>query len=185
MTLSIFDIVFLLTLLILAVIPKRKWWWLLFIIVLVFNFGIRIRYIHNSHILKRELEQTKELAHPPTLSLSAAQVDAAARNLTVLLQFTPSKNLPLGALFFAITVVDPNSAKIVSIDRRNLTTGDSKSVRPDGRSGTISFTPLGAQSPVLVLEVSEPCKIRLEGSHLPKSVHLRIQRSCVVLENGI
>jgi hypothetical protein len=164
-----------LSLLILAVIPKRKWWWLLFAIVLAVNFGIRTYYIQNSYVLKRELEETKELVQPPTLALSVAQVVAAAKNPTVLLQFTPSKNQPLGALSFAITLLGPDSAKIISVDRRNLTTGDSKTMSPDARSATISFTPLGAQSPVLVLEVSEPCKIRIEGNHIPEPVEFELK----------
>ena len=156
---------FLLSLLILAVIPRRKWWWLLlFVIVLAVNFGIRTYYIQNSHVLKRELEETKELVKLPTLVLSAAQIDAAAKNPTVLLQFTLSKNQPLGALSFAITLLAPDSAKIISVDRRNLSTGDSKTMSPDARSATISFSLVGAQSPVLVVEVSEPRKIRIEGN---------------------
>ncbi|MCK4850268.1 MAG: hypothetical protein KAT11_02900 [Phycisphaerae bacterium] len=173
---SVLDIGFLVSLLILALIPKKRWLWLLFGIVLSVNIGIRVYYIHNSHVLRRELEQTKQLAQPPILSLSAVQLDAQAKNPTMLLKFSPSKNQPLGALSFVITIVDPDSAKIISVARRNLTTGDSKNVSHDGKTARISFTPLGAQPPILVIEVSGPCKIHIQGNHIPAPIELELKR---------
>lgn len=176
MTLSLLDIAFLVTLLILAFIPKKRWGWVLFVAVLAGNFAIRFYYINNSHILKRELQQTKEMAKPPVLSLSAIQVDAKAKNPTVLLQFSPSKNQPLASLSFVITIIDPGSAKILNVGRRSRTIADSKCLNPDGRSATISFTPLGSGPPILVLETSEPCKFRIEGNYITEPIELELKR---------
>jgi hypothetical protein len=172
---SIFDVIFLISLLALAFIPKKKSWWILFIFVLAVNFGIRIYYIHNSHVLKYELQQTKELAQQPKLLLSAEDVDNTGENPILLLQFTPSKNEPLGLLTFDAFILEPESAKIISIDRKNTTSGPEREyVNPDGKSASISFSLISFQLPYLKLELSGPCRIRIKGSHLPDSIDIEL-----------
>ena len=170
------DILFLLTLLLLALVPRTKRLWkIAFWVIFFANLGIRIYFIHNSHVLKRELQEAKDVAKPPTLSPSVKQIDRTNYGYKVLLQFAPSKNEPLGALSFSVNVLEPSSAKVVAIARRNLTTGDQKKISADGRHATISFSLLGVQRPVIELQLSEACIVGIEGSHLARSFTLEVK----------
>lgn len=124
--------------------------------------------------LKLRLKEAEELAQPATLKLTAHQVEPVEVGLKALLQFTPSKNEALGSLSFKATIIQPETARIVAFGRKNPTVLPRTTIATDARSASQSFSLLGSQKPTIELQITEPCTVLLEGSHITEPMRLTI-----------
>ena len=178
MTWSMLDIIFLATLVILALVPKKKPWLVLFATILLLNLGIRVHYINKSHRLQKDLDDTRKLAQPPTLTLHQHKTHTVGNTHTFTFQFLPSKNEQLGMISFVATIEQDGDAKIVdfwpSTNSPAFSHGpQSKQITPDGRQARLTYSLLSAGPPVIDVTVEGRAPIRLEGNYMTNALVLK------------
>lgn len=127
----------------------------------------------------REFESVKAHAAPNTLAFKASQVENDERGLAILVQFTPSKNVPLGALRFVARVPEDSDARIVDfwpwLKGPSFQSGDeSKKIDQSGKTAVLRYNLLSIGEPTLRIVVSGPTPITLEGDHGVEAVHLQV-----------
>lgn len=177
---SVWDIVFLVSLVVLALIPKKKLWWLLFGIVLALNLGIRVYYIHKSHALEENLKQTRQLAQAPVLTLASHEIKTTDTGYRFTLQFVPSKNEPLGIIVFQATIQGESDAKIVdfwpSISGGAFQSGpDSKKIDPDGKQAHLTYSLASAGRPTFDLTISGKAPVKIQSNYMTNALILTPQ----------
>lgn len=191
MNLSPLDVVFLISLVVLVFIPwrKRKLWRVLFLIVLAINLGIRFDYIRNSHSIERELRQTQQysqslqeelrgtqqLAQAPVLTLTGHKMEKIDEGYRITLQFTSSKNEPLGIIAFQATILGDSDAKI--IDFWPITSAgafehgdDAKEISSDGKQARLVYSLLSATLPTVDLTISKVAPLEIQGNYITDPV---------------
>jgi len=127
--------------------------------------------------IKKELVETTALASPPTLQLAGREIKASDSGYKITLQFTPSKNEPLGSIVFVATIDDNSQTRILDfwpspLGAPSLTGDNSKAIEKDGRRGRLEFSQLSVGRPTFDLTVSGKARIKLEGNFLKDPVVL-------------
>lgn len=125
--------------------------------------------------LESKITETIKLAGPPTLALSGRDMENVDVGYRITLQFTPSKNEPLGTIMFLATVVDDSDIRILdfwpSIKGGAFSTGkDSKKIREDGKQARLTYSLMSAGRPTFDLTLSGPGRLRIEGNYLSDAI---------------
>ncbi|MCK4392470.1 hypothetical protein KAX17_06155 [Candidatus Bipolaricaulota bacterium] len=174
---SVLDVVFLMTLVILALIPNRKWWRVLLIIVLGINLCIGVHYIRKSYSLEEEMRQIQQLAQAPVLTLTSQKTEKIDEGYKITLQFTPSKNEPLGMIVFQARILGDSNAKIIDF-WPTLNGGpfhvedDAKEIDSDGKRARLVYSLLLAGQPTFDLTISEKAPVEIQGNYMTNALKI-------------
>ena len=136
---------------------------------------------------QKQLEETQsavgqvaKLAESPTLTLSGRDILQTESGYTATLQFTPSKNEPLGTLRFLVSVIGSSSVAITdfwpSLKGGAFSTGgDSKKISSDGRKAELTYSLISAGMPTVDLKVTEACELKIESNYFTDPITLKIE----------
>jgi len=128
--------------------------------------------------LEKEIAAAAELARPPSLNLTGREVEQVDAGYRITLQFTPSKNVPLGQIVFAVALPDESAAKIVDFWPASGSTfasgGDSKKIEENGKQARLVYSLIGVGAPRVALTVSEKTEFVVHGNYLDEPLGLKI-----------
>ena len=127
--------------------------------------------------IKKQTAETAALASPPTLALTGKDIDDSNSKYKITLQFTSSKNKPLGAIMFFVTIIDDNSTKILniwpSLKGGAFSTGkDSKKIDADGKKARLGYSLISVGRPTFDLTLSQKATIEIEGNYIENPITL-------------
>jgi len=114
-----------------------------------------------------------EKVKPPTLSLSGRKIRKLESGYKITLQFTPSKNEPLGIIIFQASIYDDSDVQIVDFwpSGGAFSSGkDSKKIASDGKKARLAYSLLSVGRPKFDLTVSGKARIRIEGNYLENAI---------------
>ncbi len=132
--------------------------------------------------LEKQIAEAKDLASPPFLTFFGADLNPEKQELCGRIFFKSSKNVALGRLRFTVELLEPATAKIISI-APSLATGPYNGSRDnpialDGKSGTVEYSPIGGgEHASIEITVSEEAVVRISGNLLKESKNVRIVRA--------
>jgi len=127
--------------------------------------------------IKKELQQTKDLASPPILRLIDYAFEPLDSGYRFTPQFSPSKNEPLGAIEFTVTVDDNSDARILDFCP-SLKGGafslndDSIQIEEDGKRARLLYSSMSVGKPAFALTLSNKANITIKGNYLEKAIVL-------------
>lgn len=120
-------------------------------------------------LLRKEIAETKEMAKPNSISLSGSKTEVVDGGYKVLLQFKPSKNIPLGLLEFSAILPKSSHAKITqlwpTLDGGAFQSGNSPDISSDGKSAKVAYSLIGAGLPTIELRVTAPTRVTINGNN--------------------
>jgi len=127
-----------------------------------------------------DIENAKQLAKPPILNATAKEINRDKDGITLLLQFTPSKNQSLGMIEFIAELETNNSSKIVefwpSTKGGAFSSGkDSKKISSDGKSARLIYSLISAGKPTFELKVTKSTMVRISGNYLVEPIIIEIE----------
>ncbi len=125
--------------------------------------------------IKKQVKEAAALASPPTLLLTSRNIEEDASKYKLTLQFTPSKNEPLGTIIFVIYVENDSNAKILdiwpSLKGGAFSSGDdSKKIDPNGKRGQLIYSLISAGRPTIDLTLSQKATIKIEGNYIASPI---------------
>jgi hypothetical protein len=125
--------------------------------------------------INKQIEATAALAIPPTLTLTGKDTEVLTSGYKITLQFTPSKNEPLGSIVFVASIDDHSGAKILnfwpSIKGGAFSSGDdSKKISADGKSAQLSYSLISMGRPTFDLTLTKKARIRIEGNYFKNPI---------------
>jgi len=116
--------------------------------------------------LQGELEEIRRLAAPPEIFIDAHTAKMLDNGYFILIHLKASKNVPLGTVRFRAALPDATSAKILEFKPAIMMAMNVRtSISSDGRVADLQFAIPGSEGPSLKLLVSDPSRVRIEGSH--------------------
>jgi len=127
--------------------------------------------------MKTQIEDARNLASPPTLELTDIQNNIVENGHKITLQFTPSKNEPLGSIVFDVTIVADSETRVLdfwpSIEGGAFSSGpSSKKIQDDGRQARLQYSLVSVGRPTFDLTLSGEARIKVEGNYLKKAIIL-------------
>ena len=127
--------------------------------------------------IKKQVKEAAELASPPTLTLTGRDIEQGESNYKLTLQFTPSKNVPLGSIHFVVTVENNSDAKIIniwpSLKGGAFSSGkDSKQIDPAGKSAQLFYSLISNGRPTFDLTLSKKAAIKIEGNYIASPIFI-------------
>ena len=130
--------------------------------------------------LALDIESAKQLAQPPTLVATGKEIKKVSDGITLLLQFSPSKNESLGIIEFYADIEANNTSKILdfspSLIGGAFSSGkDSKKISSDRKSARLIYSLIGSGKPTFELKVSKPTIVKITGNYLPNPIALEIK----------
>jgi hypothetical protein len=126
--------------------------------------------------LKSDVGRVTSLASTPTLQLTGRGIESSTSGLKITLQFTSSKNEPLGLIVFKARIVDNSEARILDfwpnlIGGAYSTGPGSRKIEKDGKEASLSYSLISpGRLPTFDLTVSKKAKISIEGNYLNKAI---------------
>lgn len=125
--------------------------------------------------LQKELARTTQLALPPTLILTGRNTEKISSGYKLSIQFTPSKNVPLGVINFKASVVQPSDVRILdffpSLAGGAFSTGpDSKKIKEDGKQASLTYSLISVGNPTFELTISGICEVVIEGNYIKNAI---------------
>jgi len=129
--------------------------------------------------LESMVTETAKLAGPPTLTLSGREMQKGPSGYKITLQFTPSKNEPLGTIVFVASVADNSDIRILDFwPKGTFTSGkDSKKISEDGKQARLAYGLLSAGRATFEITLSAPGKISIEGNYLSEAILIEPEES--------
>ena len=136
---------------------------------------------------EKQLEETQsavgqvaKLAESPTLTLTGRDILQTDSGYTATLQFTSSKNVPLGQITFIASLIRSPSVTITdfwpSLKGGAFQPGDqSKKINPDGRQATLHYSLFTFGKPTVDLKVTAACELKIESNYLTDPITIRIE----------
>jgi len=130
--------------------------------------------------IAQDIENAKKLAEPPILIPSSREISRDKTGLNMLLKFKLSKNQSLGQIIFYAEIKDGSTAKIVEFWPSKKGGAfdygpDSKMITPDGKTGRLIYSILGAGNPTFDLKVTKAVTVRITSNYLPKPYITKIE----------
>ena len=128
--------------------------------------------------LKKEIDKTTELASPPSLILTGKIIKPIESGYEITLQFTPSKNAPMGMLEFIAAIDDKSNARILNMWPDVLGGAfedNSRKVESNGKRAMVSYSLLSVGKPTFNIRVSGKAEIKIEGNYLDKPIIFEIK----------
>lgn len=130
--------------------------------------------------IKKQLLETIALASPPVLQLTRKETQPLDTGYKITLQFTPSKNEPLGFITFTATVDHDSDTRILdfwpSLTGGAFSSGkDSKRIQEDGKKASLSYSLISVGRPTFDLTVSGKGQIKIEGNYLKEAFSLNAE----------
>ena len=116
--------------------------------------------------LEEELERTKQIAAPPTLSVIKENVRITKSNsgYEIMLPFKSSKKQSLGRVSFVAKIPNDYNARIIKLSQKGAVMNTRRRISSDGKKVEYSFSTSDSVL-TMKLEVSEACKVKIDGSH--------------------
>lgn len=117
-----------------------------------------------------ELGSKLEPFRSNSISFRTKEVKKIEAGYSLVVQFQPSKNVPLGELQFSVKVVQPSEARILDIwpDLRGggfFHGNDSKNISSDGKSAKLQYSLMTAGHPTIEVKVTRRCTLEIEGNN--------------------
>ncbi len=119
-----------------------------------------------------------EKVKPPTLSLSSRETKKLESGYKITLQFTPSKNEPLGIIIFQASIDDDSDVQIVDFWPSGgafISGKDSKKITSDGKKARLAYSLMSAGRPKFDLTLSGRARIKIEGNYLENEIIVSLE----------
>jgi hypothetical protein len=110
---------------------------------------------------------------PPALKLTSHDTEKLDTGYKITLQFTPSKNEPLGVIIFHASVDDDSDVRILDFwpSKGVFRHGkDSKKIEEDGKQALLRYSLLGVGRPSIDLTISGKARIKIQGNYLDEAL---------------
>lgn len=122
------------------------------------------------------LNEVAEMAKPPTLSLNAKEVNENGGVYQAIIQFKPSKDVPLGRLDFLIKIISDNDTIIASaIPKHGGYMGGAGSISKDGKQVSLSFGIIGGGNhPTIEIHLSGEALLQITGNKITEPVVVKV-----------
>ncbi len=115
--------------------------------------------------LRANLDEVRELAEPPRLSLHSHEVQRTPEGLLVLITFTRTKDVPLGSLEYVAGLPTTSTEKILEFRPALTSMNVRMQLSKDGKVARLSFDLSGSRGPRIKLLLSGPTAVRVQGNH--------------------
>lgn len=189
------DLLFIICLLALYFLPRKsknhKYYWIIPLLVFFLSIGIRI----NSKIesrksskkieglntqvvsLKDELEKTKKLAEPSTISISKIIKGGYDKydGYSYKIEFVPSKNKSLNKIDIKLKIDESSNAYFTGLAGFSSYINKRMNISEDKKSINYQISMKPGSDPVVGFFVSEPTKIIISGNYGLETQNLKLE----------